>query len=252
MSAQDHIAALRAAIRTLEEGGLGTVERLGRTLGKRLAHGSRVLVCGNGESAALAQIITAALLARDPTGRQPMSAIGLSSDASALTAIVDQYGPIEGFARQVKAHGRPGDVLLVLSTSGHRANLIAAVHMAAECGLASWALTGPAPNPLSRLCDEFIGVQAATSATINEVHQVILHLLCAAVDREARPRTPVLKVVATPETQLPSPQRRGSGLRVSRAPLPGKQNSDGTTPAHTSPRETGLRPGDLGTREPSA
>jgi hypothetical protein len=86
------------------------------------------------------------------------------------------------FARQVRAHGRPGDVLVCLSTSGSSQNIIAAAKAAAEVGVRAWALTGPGPNPLAGVCAEAITVEAPSTATVQEVHLAAIHMLCAAVD----------------------------------------------------------------------
>ena len=105
-----------------------------------------------------------------------------TAEPSALTAITNDYGPDEVFARQVAAHGRPGDVCVLLSTSGGSANVVAAARRARELGLHAWALTGPAPNPLADACDEALCVPAAETAAVQELHLVALHLVCAAMD----------------------------------------------------------------------
>jgi D-sedoheptulose 7-phosphate isomerase len=139
---------------------------------------------GNGGSAAQAQHLTAELVGRYETERDPFSAICLHGDTSTLTAIANDYGAEEAFARQVRAHARPGDVLLCLSTSGSSANVVAAARAARECGAETWAFTGPAPNPLADECDEAVTLDCAPTSTVQELHQVALHMLCGAVDRE--------------------------------------------------------------------
>ncbi len=124
--------------------------------------GGRLLACGNGGSAAEAQHLTGELVGRFRHERRPLSAIALHADTSATTAIVNDYGDHEVFARQVAAHGRPGDVLVCLSTSGSSQNVVAAAKAAHELGVTTWALTGPAPNPLAALCDEAVTVEAPT------------------------------------------------------------------------------------------
>jgi phosphoheptose isomerase len=101
-----------------------------------------------------------------------------------LTAIANDYGHEEAFARQVRAHGRPGDVLILISTSGRSANLLAAAEAANAIGVTTWALTGRAPNPLQKVCDDTVALPAAATPTVQELHLVALHLMCAAVDRE--------------------------------------------------------------------
>jgi D-sedoheptulose 7-phosphate isomerase len=147
-----------------------------------LAGGGRLLACGNGGSAAEAQHLTAELVGRFMDEREPLSAIALHADTSAATAIVNDYGVEELFARGVRAHGRPGDVLVALSTSGTSRNVLAAVKAAQEIGVTTWALTGPAPNPLLGMSDGAIAVEAESTATVQEVHLVLVHGLCTALD----------------------------------------------------------------------
>ncbi len=114
--------------------------------------------------------------------RQPLSAICLSAETSSLTAIVNDYGADEVFARQVHAHGRAGDVLVALSTSGRSPNVLAAVAAARARELSVLALTGPAPNPLAVAADDVLAVDAPATATVQEVHQLVVHLICASLD----------------------------------------------------------------------
>lgn len=158
--------------------------------GQRLAHtllgGGRLLVAGNGGSAAHAQHLASELVGRYRNDRAPLSAIALHAETSSLSAIVNDYGVEEMFARQVRAHGRAGDVLLSVSTSGRSPNVLAAVDSARAAGLESWALTGGAPNPLVQRCDDSVIVAARATAVIQEVHQVAIHILCEAIDDGVR------------------------------------------------------------------
>lgn len=183
LSGREHIAALAASLGALE-GELDRVDDWGRHLAKVLTSGGRLLVAGNGGSAAQAQHLTSELVGRYSDERPALSALALHADTSSLTAITNDYGPDESFARQVRAHGRPGDVLITLSTSGRSANVLAAVSAARQCDMAAWALTGPCPNPLAEQCDDSLCVQAPSTATVQEIHQIVVHLLCAAVDAE--------------------------------------------------------------------
>jgi D-sedoheptulose 7-phosphate isomerase len=178
---RDHLDALAAALPGLYADS-ARLERWGRLLALVLSGGGRVLVAGNGGSAAEAQHLTAELVGRYRDDRRPFSAIALCSEPSTLTAIGNDYGAGEVFARQVRAHGRPGDVLIALSTSGRSANVVAAAASAAACGLEAWALTGPAPNPLADACDDALCVEAPHTATVQEIHLVAVHLICAAFD----------------------------------------------------------------------
>jgi D-sedoheptulose 7-phosphate isomerase len=154
----------------------------GSHLADVLAGGGRLLACGNGGSAAEAQHLTAELVGRFRDERMPLSAISLHADTSALTAIANDYGEDEMFARGVRAHGRPGDVLVALSTSGTSRNVLAAVKAANDAGMVTWALSGRPPNPLAGTCHDAICVDAATTATVQEVHLLLVHSLCMAVD----------------------------------------------------------------------
>lgn len=164
------------------------VDRWGARLAGMLTHGGRVLAVGNGGSAAEAQHFTAELVGRFVDDRRPLSAVCLSAETSSLTAIVNDYGAEEVFARQVQAHGRAGDVLVVLSTSGRSPNVLAAADRAREHGLHVWALTGPGPNPLTERADESLTVDAPSTSVIQEVHLMLLHAVCAAVDARLVPR----------------------------------------------------------------
>jgi phosphoheptose isomerase len=159
----------------------GRIEEWGEELAERLGRGARLLAAGNGGSAAEAQHLTAELVGRYRDERTPLSAIALHAETSSVTAITNDYGPDEAFARQVRAHGRPGDVLLALSTSGRSANLLAAGRAANEIGITTWCLCGCAPNPLAEICDESICLDAAP-ATVQELHLVAVHMLCETVD----------------------------------------------------------------------
>ena len=178
-----HLAALSAPLAALEHE-LARLQDWGGQLARVLLGGGRLLAVGNGGSAAQAQHLTGELVGRYRDDRAPLSALPLHADSSSFTAIGNDFGAEEAFARQVRAHGRPGDVLVALSTSGRSANILAAVDAAVGGGLAAWAFTGPAPNPLAELADDAVCVAAATAATVQEVHQVLLHLLCEAVEAE--------------------------------------------------------------------
>jgi glycosyltransferase involved in cell wall biosynthesis/phosphoheptose isomerase len=187
-TAGEHLAALSDSLRRME----GELERLtgwGERLAARLLDGGRLLAVGNGGSAAQAQHLTAELVGRYECEREPMSAICLHGDTSSLTAIANDYGQEEAFARQVRAHGRPGDVLVALSTSGRSRNVLAAVHAARGCGMTAWALTGPGPNPVAEASDDAVAFGCESTATVQELHQVAIHVICGAVDREATLRT---------------------------------------------------------------
>ena len=154
----------------------------GGRLAELLPAGGRLLVAGNGGSAAQAQHLSAEFVGRYDGERPPYSSIVLHGDTSATTAIANDYGVEEMFARQVEAHGRTGDVCLLMSTSGASANLLAAARRATASGVQVWAMTGPRPNPLADLADEVLAVDCAQTSTVQEAHLVALHLVCEAFD----------------------------------------------------------------------
>ncbi|MEV4259615.1 SIS domain-containing protein [Spirillospora sp. NPDC049652] len=158
----------------------------GAHLANVLEAGGRLLTCGNGGSAAQAQHLSAELVGRFEDERVPLAAIPLHADTSTATAICNDYGADEVFARQVRAHGRVGDVLVCLSTSGSSANVVAAARQARVCGLTAWAVTGPGPNPLAAAAQEAITVEAERTSTVQEIHLAALHLLCGQVDLALR------------------------------------------------------------------
>jgi D-sedoheptulose 7-phosphate isomerase len=176
-----HLAALRRPLDELEAS-IDKLDAWGRHLAGVLTAGGRLLAVGNGGSAAQAQHLTSELVGRYRDERRPFSALALHAETSSVTAIVNDYGPDDVFARQVRAHGREGDVLVSLSTSGRSPNVLTAVAAAQECGLTTWALTGRAPNPLADASDDAVVVDAPYTATVQEIHQIVVHLLCAAVD----------------------------------------------------------------------
>lgn len=179
LSGQAHVRALVDALPRLDTNRL---DDWGTRLADVLVAGGRLLVAGNGGSAAQAQHLTAELVGRYRDDRPALSALALHAETSSLTAIANDYGYDHGYARQVQAHGRPGDVFLGLSTSGRSPNVLAAMGAAHAGGLQVWALTGPASNPMVEAAHEAVVVEAAATATVQEVHQVAVHLLCAAVD----------------------------------------------------------------------
>lgn len=177
-----HLANLAAALLPYRECE-HLLARWGETLARRLVAGGRLLVAGNGGSAAEAQHLTAELVGKLRDDRQPLSAIALHAETSALTAIANDYGYDHVFARQVRAHGRPGDILLLLSTSGTSPNLLTAAQAAHDTGLRCWAFTGPAPNPLADACHEALAIASPDSQVVQELHLVSAHVLCEYVDR---------------------------------------------------------------------
>lgn len=149
-----------------------------------LRAGGKLLFCGNGGSAADAQHIATEFTVRFETTRQALPAIALSTDTSALTAASNDLGYEQVFARQVEALGRPGDMLVGITTSGKSPNVSAALVAARAAGLVTACLTGRDGGDIAArgLADHCLIVPSATTAHIQEVHIFLGHLLCAAAD----------------------------------------------------------------------
>lgn len=147
-----------------------------------LRSGGTLLFCGNGGSAADAQHLAAEFVGRYLRERDAWPAIALSTNTSALTAIGNDYGFDQVFARQVAAHGRPGDVLLALSTSGNSPDVLRAADVARQRGLTVIAMTGRDGGRLGAAADVHVNVPSNTTPRIQEGHILVGHLLCALVE----------------------------------------------------------------------
>jgi D-sedoheptulose 7-phosphate isomerase len=145
--------------------------------------GNKVLLFGNGGSAADAQHIAAEFVNRFLIERPPLPAIALTTDTSILTSISNDYGYVDSFAKQVKALGREGDVAVGISTTGTAANVIKAIQVAKEMGLKTVGLSGRDGGEVSRLVDIALVVDSQSTPRIQEVHITIGHVLCEMVDR---------------------------------------------------------------------
>jgi D-sedoheptulose 7-phosphate isomerase len=143
-----------------------------------LADGNTLLICGNGGSAADAQHLAAEFVGRYLKERQPWPALALHTNTSALTAIANDHGFDEVFARQVLAHGTPGGVLLAISTSGTSANVVAAIEAAQSREMRVVGLTGGDGGAMPDLCDVCITVPCTSTPRIQEAHILIGHVLC--------------------------------------------------------------------------
>jgi D-sedoheptulose 7-phosphate isomerase len=176
----DHVDRLAAALPALRAAA-PTLASWGATIAGCLRAGGRLLAAGNGGSAAEAQHLTAELVGRFEGDREPFSAIALHADTSALTAIGNDYGYAEVYARQVRAHAREGDIVLLLSTSGASPNLLTAAQAAVDRKAHAWALTGPGPNPLSTCCTDAVCLPG-DAATVQEAHLAAVHMICRAVE----------------------------------------------------------------------
>ncbi|WP_134091622.1 D-sedoheptulose 7-phosphate isomerase [Olivibacter sp. XZL3] len=151
-------------------------------IGKALKNGNKVLLIGNGGSAADAQHIAAEFTGRFVKERIPLPAIALTTDTSALTAISNDYGYDTVFARQITALGNKGDVLIAISTSGNSASIIEAVHAAKKKEIVCIGLSGKDGGILKDVCETCLVIPSTVTARIQEMHILIGHLFCEFVD----------------------------------------------------------------------
>lgn len=179
-SLEEHLEAIQSLLQSR----LGDIERAGELIRDSLRQGRKLLLCGNGGSAADAQHIAAELVGRYELHRRAWPAIALTTDTSALTALSNDYGYEEVFARQVEALAGAGDVLLALSTSGTSANVIKAAQTARRLGCKTIALTGGSGEPLASLCDLAVVVPSLRTSRVQEAHITIGHLWCELIDAE--------------------------------------------------------------------
>lgn len=159
------------------------VEQVGALLADTLQSGGKLLVCGNGGSAADAQHLASELTGRFIAERRPLAAIALSTDSSALTCIGNDYGFNEVFARQVQALARPGDCLVGISTSGKSPNVRRAVGAARAAGATVVGLLGRDGGPMNAECDVSIVIPSDVTARIQEAHILVIHTLCGLIEQ---------------------------------------------------------------------
>ena len=158
------------------------VAKAARAMALCLAAGGKILFCGNGGSAADAQHLAAELVNRFMMERPPLPAIALTTDTSALTAIGNDYSFDQIFSKQVRALGRPGDVLVGISTSGRSANVNEALRLAVENGLVTVGLGGGDGGSMLRHCHHALVVPDTRTPLVQEIHAAIGHLLCGLID----------------------------------------------------------------------
>lgn len=174
----DESARVHGALKAL----LPDVERCGNLVIAALSAGKKVLICGNGGSAADAQHFAAELVCRYHTERRSLPAIALTTDTSGLTAIGNDYGYEYSFSRQVEGLGEEGDVIFCISTSGNSPNVVNAAKEAKRKGLTVVALTGEQGGRIKELADIPLCVPSATTARIQECHIFLIHCLCEMID----------------------------------------------------------------------
>ena len=149
-----------------------------------LKSGGKLLICGNGGSAADSQHFAAELVGRYKKERKALPAISLTTDTSALTAIGNDYGFERVFTRQVEALGKKGDILVALSTSGNSPNILAAIEAAKKLGMQVIGMAGQGGGKMKSLCDTCICIPSSNTPRIQEAHITIIHVICAIVENE--------------------------------------------------------------------
>jgi D-sedoheptulose 7-phosphate isomerase len=162
---------------------LASVERAARACIHCLQNGGKILLAGNGGSAADAQHIAGEFVSRFAFDRPGLPAIALTTDTSILTAIGNDYGYERLFARQVQALGQPGDILIAYTTSGKSPNILRALEEAQARKVVSIGFTGNRGGPMRELCDHLFEVPSADTPKIQEGHLVLGHILCGLVER---------------------------------------------------------------------
>jgi D-sedoheptulose 7-phosphate isomerase len=178
-----YLAASAAAAASLAaRPGASAVERAARVVADALAGGGQVLFCGNGGSAADAQHLAAELVGRLAKERPAYRAVALTTDSSVLTAVGNDYGYAEVFARQVQGIGRRGDVLVAISTSGRSENVLRAAAAAKQAGLAVIALLGPVHSPLDATADVALHVDGELAGLVQQGHITVGHAICMWVE----------------------------------------------------------------------
>lgn len=177
----DSIATKQTAMEVMPE----LLSRAVMILVDALKNGNKVLSCGNGGSAADAQHFSSELLNRFYHDRPSLPAIALTTDASTMTSIANDYAYDQVFARQISSLGQTGDILLAISTSGNSANVVQAIHTAHERGMQVIAMTGHQGGKMAEQLNENdveLRVPSSVTARIQEVHLLILHVLCSRTD----------------------------------------------------------------------
>jgi D-sedoheptulose 7-phosphate isomerase len=175
------LAQARTAVDALESA-VPHVQAAIRAVRDTLARGGTLFTCGNGGSAAEALHLSEELTGRYRSNRRPLRSICLCADPTALTCIANDFGFEQVFARPLTALGRTGDALLVFSTSGRSANLVAALNAARSCGLGTIGLLGGDGGACLPLCDVAVTVRGVDGAAIQEAHQIVMHAICEALE----------------------------------------------------------------------
>lgn len=187
----DHLTRSRDALQAAidDPAFVKAVATIAERIGAALAAGHKLMLCGNGGSAADAQHIAGELLSRLNYDRAPAAAIALTTDSSAMTAIGNDYGYERVFERQVLGLGRPGDILLAISTSGRSPNILNAVDAARGRGLLTVGFTGKSGGELPARCDLCLRAPSDSTPLIQQIHITAGHIVCGLVEERLFPRS---------------------------------------------------------------
>jgi D-sedoheptulose 7-phosphate isomerase len=179
---EDSIAAKRSCI----ENNIDTIRQAAELLAECVTAGNKVLIFGNGGSAADAQHLAAEFINRFQIERPPLAAVALTTDTSILTSISNDYNFVDIFAKQIAALGKPGDIAWGISTSGNSANVIKAIKSARKIGMKTIGMTGRG-GELAACADLVFSVASDTTARIQESHITLGHILCELLERKLYP-----------------------------------------------------------------
>jgi D-sedoheptulose 7-phosphate isomerase len=180
------IEAHKKTIAELEAGGIEAIAAAARIITRALKQNGHLYICGNGGSAADAQHIASELMGRFEHERKPLPAVALTTNASIVTSISNDYGYENVFTKQVEALIKKGDVLWAISTSGASANVIAAAELAKKKGAAVLAFTGNSDSKLERVADICFCANSKSTARSQEIHQLGFHIICGLVEDSFR------------------------------------------------------------------
>ena len=167
-----------------DHGLIAKIEKVTALVVKAFASGNKVLFCGNGGSAADAQHLAAEFSGRFYLDRDPLPSEALHCNSSYITAVANDYGYDIVYSRMVKAMGKPGDVLISLSTSGNSVNIIKATEQAKEIGMITVGLTGAGGGKMKAICDHLINVPSTDTPRIQESHIMVGHIICQLAEQE--------------------------------------------------------------------
>ncbi len=176
----EHLQTIASVRETLME----SIQKTGSLLAQSLKKGGTLLWCGNGGSASDSQHLAAELVGRFKKNRRALRSVALTTDTSVLTCVANDYCYDDIFARQVEALGRPGDVLIGISTSGNSENILRALKTAKDMDMVTIALLGKGGGPAKELASHSLVIPSNTTARIQEAHILIGHILCELIEQE--------------------------------------------------------------------